>query len=49
MPFSSNKQRALLYAKKPEVAKKFAAHGKKHGMAKGMDAAMDVIKKKLKK
>jgi hypothetical protein len=28
MPFKSEKQRKYLYAKKPEVAKKFAEHSK---------------------
>lgn len=28
MPFKSAKQRAYLYAKKPAVARKYAAHGK---------------------
>ncbi len=28
-PFKSDKQRKFLFAKKPEVAKKFAMHGKK--------------------
>ena len=41
MPFQSAKQRAFLYAKKPDVAKKFAKHER--------EAQMDVIKKKLKK
>ena len=29
MPFESEKQRKFLYAKKPAVAKKFAAHEEK--------------------
>jgi hypothetical protein len=29
MPFKSEKQRKYLFAKKPEVAKKFAAHSPK--------------------
>lgn len=33
MPFVSSKQRAYLYAKKPEVAKRFAEHSGKQGVA----------------
>jgi hypothetical protein len=29
MPFKSSRQRKYLYAKKPEVARKFAEHSKK--------------------
>lgn len=29
MPFKSEKQRKYLWSQKPEVAKKFASHGKK--------------------
>jgi hypothetical protein len=29
MPFKSQKQRAFLFAKKPEIAKEFAEHTKK--------------------
>ena len=29
MPFKSAKQRRYLYSQKPEVAKKFAKHGKR--------------------
>jgi hypothetical protein len=37
MPFKSDKQRKYLYAKKPEVAKKFAKDSKKktHKMPNG--------------
>lgn len=34
MPFVSDRQRKYLYAKKPEVAKKFAKHAKKKRAAK---------------
>lgn len=34
MPFKSARQRRFLYAKKPAVAKKFAAHGKKKKKSK---------------
>lgn len=33
MPFKSQAQRGYLYAKKPEVAKKFAQHSGKQGVA----------------
>jgi len=33
MPFASESQRKYLYAKKPEVAKKFASHSGKQGVA----------------
>lgn len=33
MPFVSESQRKYLYAKKPEVAKKFAEHSGKQGRA----------------
>jgi len=33
MPFVSESQRKYLYAKKPEVAKKFAEHSGKQGAA----------------
>lgn len=35
MPFKSSKQRAYLFAKKPEVAEKFAEHGMKHEKGEG--------------
>lgn len=33
MPFVSEQQRKYLYAKKPEVAKKFAEHSGRKGVA----------------
>ena len=43
-PFESNKQRKYLFAKKPDVAKKFAKHmgksKKKHSVGKAMRDAL---------
>lgn len=33
MPFKSEQQRKYLYSQKPDVAKKFATHGDKKGVA----------------
>lgn len=47
MPFESDKQRAYLYANKPEVAKKFANHGnvKTGGRKKCKGTICDEIRK----
>lgn len=38
MPFQSEKQRKYLWSQKPEVAKKFARHGKKRPTSKAKGA-----------
>lgn len=48
MPFKSSKQRAYLFARKPEVAEKFAEHGNGHEKKEKKKHQVNAIRKMLK-
>jgi hypothetical protein len=43
MPFASSSQRKYLYAKKPDVARKFAEHSDRKGQAIPSKVAMPIV------